>query len=80
MHMLLPAFLRSEKTFKKLKKVLYKPGSKWYYITCRYDVATKPNKYEMRYWRNWQTRTVEGRMGNTVMVQVHYTAPLSKDP
>ena len=29
----------------------------------------------MRYWRNRQTRAVEGRMGKTVVVQVHYVAP-----
>ena len=28
----------------------------------------------------WQTRTVEGRMGNTVLVQVQSAAPTSDNP
>ena len=30
---------------------------------------------EMREWRNWQTRTFEGRVVNTVRVQVPFLAP-----
>ena len=30
----------------------------------------------MREWRNWQTRTLEGRVGNTVRVQVPSSAPI----
>ncbi len=29
----------------------------------------------MREWRNWQTRTFEGRVVNTIRVQVPFLAP-----
>ena len=32
-------------------------------------------KRNMREWRNWQTRTFEGRVVNTVRVQVPFLAP-----
>ena len=33
------------------------------------------NKPNMREWRNWQTRTFEGRVVYTVRVQVPFLAP-----
>ena len=32
-------------------------------------------RHEMREWRNWQTRTFEGRVVHTVRVQVPFLAP-----
>ena len=32
----------------------------------------------MRKWRNWQTRTFEGRVVHTVRVQVPFSAPKAK--
>lgn len=34
----------------------------------------------MRRWRNWQTRTFEGRVGNSIRVQVPFAAPESMIP
>ena len=34
----------------------------------------------MRPWRNWQTRTFEGRVVHTVRVQVSFLAPNSTNP
>ena len=34
----------------------------------------------MREWRNWQTRTFEGRVDFTVRVQVPFLAPTKKEP
>ena len=34
----------------------------------------------MREWRNWQTRTFEGRVVYTVRVQVPFLAPNSRNP
>ncbi len=33
----------------------------------------------MREWRNWQTRTFEGRVVNTVRVQVPFLAPKKEE-
>ena len=33
-----------------------------------------------REWRNWQTRTFEGRVVYTVRVQVPFSAPNSRNP
>ena len=35
-------------------------------------------KQPMREWRNWQTRTFEGRVVHTVRVQVPFLAPIAK--
>ena len=35
-------------------------------------------KRHMRPWRNWQTRTFEGRVGNSIRVQVSSAAPNQK--
>ena len=32
----------------------------------------------MRIWRNWQTRTVQVRVGNTMQVRLLLSAPLTK--
>ena len=34
----------------------------------------------MREWRNWQTRTFEGRVVHTVRVQVPFPAPNRNNP
>ena len=36
---------------------------------------SKTLKLYMREWRNWQTRTFEGRVVHTVRVQVPFLAP-----
>lgn len=36
---------------------------------------TRVKAYYMQVWRNWQTRTLEGRVVNTVWVQVPLLAP-----
>ena len=52
---------------KKLKKGIDKSIRKCYNISV---VESNP-----REWRNWQTRTFEGRVDNTVRVQVPFLAP-----
>ena len=36
-------------------------------------------KINTREWRNWQTRTFEGRVVHTVRVQVPFLAPVAPD-
>ena len=36
---------------------------------------TATDELNMREWRNWQTRTFEGRVVHTVRVQVPFLAP-----
>ena len=55
---------------KKLKKGVDKAVLKWY--TTK---AVKNSEQNMREWRNWQTRTFEGRVVHTVRVQVPFLAP-----
>ena len=52
---------------KKLKKGIDKRIRKWYNIS-----VVESNTRE---WRNWQTRTFEGRVVHTVRVQVPFLAP-----
>ena len=33
----------------------------------------------MRIWRNWQTRTVQVRVGNTMQVRLLLSAPLKEE-
>ena len=43
-------------------------------IILNVERSTKPRD-KMREWRNWQTRTFEGRVVYTVRVQVPFLAP-----
>ena len=42
-------------------------------------ITIQNNLIKMREWRNWQTRTFEGRVVHTVRVQVPFLAPSIKD-
>ncbi len=64
---------RSEKIFfKKFKKGIDKRPS------FAYNIGVL--KGTTREWRNWQTRTFEGRVVHTVRVQVPFLAPKIKAP
>ena len=36
------------------------------------------NKFDMRIWRNWQTRKTKDLVGNTLQVQILLSAPTQK--
>ena len=60
------------KTFlKKTEKTFAKPLDILPQIVYNINVALS----DMREWRNWQTRTFEGRVVHTVRVQVPFLAP-----
>ena len=60
---------------KKLKKVLTN-GNGFSIISWQ----SKNGCIDMREWRNWQTRTFEGRVVHTVRVQVPSLAPKHSNP
>ena len=59
------------KLFKKTEKTFAKPLDILLQIVYNINVALS----DMREWRNWQTRTFEGRVVHTVRVQVPFLAP-----
>ena len=59
------------KIFKKNEKTFAKPLDILLQIVYNINVALS----DMREWRNWQTRTFEGRVVHTVRVQVPFLAP-----
>ena len=71
----------NEKKFKKIQtfseKRLDFPKKKCiiYLLRANQAICTR----QMRKWRNWQTRTFEGRVVYTVRVQVPFSAPKKTD-
>ena len=60
--------------FKKLKKLLQNLLT----FSDKSCIISPLRSSDMREWRNWQTRTFEGRVVHTVRVQVPFLAPKGK--
>ena len=83
-------FLKSRKKISKnFEKGIDKSIPIVYNIKCsrqrcqrkprRPSSSNKTKVFNMRKWRNWQTRTFEGRVVHTVRVQVPFLAPNQKN-
>ena len=64
--------IRHEKIFRKNKKTFQKGIDN---LKKSSIILSLPFEVHMREWRNWQTRTFEGRVVHTVRVQVPFPAP-----